>query len=90
MRGPCESAPCARELSALSHKLGWLESEMDIKLVRCASSPLSVTASRPISSAIWSGCTPEHGGHPDSGAEMLGVGGAEPAQSVLRLSLPFN
>jgi hypothetical protein len=28
---------------ALSHKLGWLENEMDIKLARCASSPLSVT-----------------------------------------------
>ncbi len=36
---------------SLSHKLGWLESEMDIKLARCASSPLSVTASQPISSA---------------------------------------
>ncbi len=43
---------------ALSHKLGWLESEMDIKLARCASSPLSVTASQPISSAIRYGCTP--------------------------------
>ncbi len=40
---------------ALSHKLGWPESEMDIKLARCASSPLRVTASQPISSArsIW-------------------------------------
>ncbi len=32
---------------ALSHKLGWPESEMDIKLARCASSPLSVTACQP-------------------------------------------
>ena len=39
-------------VTALSHKLGWPESEMDIKLGRCASSPLSVTASQPISSAI--------------------------------------
>ncbi len=32
--------------SALSHKLGWPENEMEIKLARCANSPLSVTASR--------------------------------------------
>ena len=42
----------------MSHKLGWPESEIDIKLARCAGSPLSVTASQPISSAIRSGSTP--------------------------------
>ena len=41
--------------SASSHKLGWPESEMDIELVRFAGSPLSVTASQPISSAMRSG-----------------------------------
>ncbi len=39
-------------LAALSHKLGWPESEMDIRLPRCASSPLSVTASLPISGRV--------------------------------------
>ncbi len=41
---------------ALSHKLGWPGSEMDIKLARCASSHLSVTASHLKLSAIQSGC----------------------------------
>jgi hypothetical protein len=44
--------------ATLSHKLGWPESQIDIRLGRCAISPLSVTASQPISSAIRSGSTP--------------------------------
>ena len=44
---------------ALSHDPGWLKSEIEIGLARCPRSPLSVTASHPISSAIRSGCTPD-------------------------------
>ncbi len=43
--GSREGAPrVAVGKRALSHKLGWPESEVDIEPARCASSPLSVTA----------------------------------------------